>query len=125
MEAGEKGAAMGASVVTYNPYSKTYRACIHSWKLWWWKIIVDDECACDLFTIIGQPVPRKASDDSSSSLQVPGSRNRVPTHHIRELARGKFLLNIDDITLLDCIGEGSSIISLTSSELSSVLTQHS
>ena len=48
MEAGEKGAAMGASVVTYNPYSETYRACIHSLKPWWWKIIVDDECACDL-----------------------------------------------------------------------------
>ncbi|CAI8040127.1 Neurotrypsin, partial [Geodia barretti] len=95
MEPGEKGAAMGASVVTYNPYRKTYRA--------------------------GQPVSMKASDDSSSSLQVPESRNRVPTYHMRELARGKFLLNIDDITLLDCIGEGSSI-SLSSSELSSVLT---
>ena len=67
----------------------------------------------------------KASDGSSSSLQVPGSRNRVPTYHMRELARGKFLLNIDDITLLDCIGEGSNIISLASSELLSVLTRHS
>ena len=72
---------------------------------------------CNLVTIIGQPVSMKASDDSSSSLQVPESRNRVPTYHMRELARGKFLLNIDDITLLDCIGEGSSI-SLSSSELS-------
>ena len=79
---------------------------------------------CNLVTIIGQPVSMKASDDSSSSLQVPESRNRVPTYHMRELARGKFLLNIDDITLLDCIGEGSSI-SLSSSELSSVLTWHS
>ena len=79
---------------------------------------------CNLVTIIGQPVSMKASDDSSSSLQVPESRNRVPTYHMRELARGKFLLNIDDITLLDCIGEGSSIW-LSSSELSSVLTWHS
>ena len=31
MEPGEKVAAMGASVVTYNPYRKTYRAGIHSW----------------------------------------------------------------------------------------------
>ena len=39
MEPGEKGAAMGASGVTYNPYSKIiYRAC--SLKLWWGKIII-------------------------------------------------------------------------------------
>ena len=29
MEPGEKGAAMGASIVTDNPYRKTYRAGIH------------------------------------------------------------------------------------------------
>ena len=49
---------------------------------------------------------KKADQHALSSLQAYESRARVPSHHMRELARGKFLVNRNDITLLDCIGEG-------------------
>ena len=74
-----------------------------------WLLLIESTVAYlfGIIIIIGQPVSLRVADDSSSSLQVPaGSRNRVLTHHMRELARGKFLLSSEDITLLDCIGEG-------------------
>ena len=58
-----------------------------------------------IYTTVGEPV-KKADQHALSSLQAYESRARVPSHHMRELARGKFLVNRNDITLLDCIGEG-------------------
>ena len=55
--------------------------------------------------IVGEQVSTTQTTESNF-LQVPGSRTRVPSHHMRELARGKFLVKSEDITLLDCIGEG-------------------
>ena len=53
-----------------------------------------------LLTMIGEA-------KTATSLHVPGFlRTRVPSHHMRELARGKFMVRTKDITLLDCIGEG-------------------
>ena len=37
-------------------------------------------------------------------------RIRVPSHYLRELTRGKFVINYVDITLLDSIGEGTTCI---------------
>ena len=45
-----------------------------------------------------------ASRNAASSLQV--YENRVPSHHARQLTRGKFVVQFKDITLLECIGEG-------------------
>ena len=52
----------------------------------------------------------RAATESSSFLQVPGGRTRVLSHHMRELGRGKFLVKGEDITLLNCIGEGVSLV---------------
>ena len=52
----------------------------------------------------------RAATESSSFLQVPGARTRVLSHHMRELGRGKFLVKGEDITLLNCIGEGVSLV---------------
>ena len=54
-------------------------------------------------------VPRStvdASNTSASSLHVYEKRPRVPSHRLRELTRGKFIVNYKDITLLESIGEG-------------------
>ena len=37
-------------------------------------------------------------------------RIRVPSHYLRELTRGKFVINYEDIILLDSIGEGITCI---------------
>ena len=55
--------------------------------------------------MIGVPAPVKVDNESSTLLQGHGQRTRVATYHMRELARGKFLIKSEDITLLDCIGE--------------------
>ena len=39
-------------------------------------------------------------------MAVYANRPRVPSHHVRQLTRGRFLVDFKDITLLDCIGEG-------------------
>ena len=31
----------------------------------------------------------------------------MPSHHIKELSMGNFLVTIADITLMDCIGDGT------------------
>ena len=46
------------------------------------------------------------SNRTTASIQMPGLRTRVPSHHMRELVRGQFLIQNKDITLMDCIGEG-------------------
>ena len=48
----------------------------------------------------------KATKDFTGFLQIPGLRTRVPSYHMRELVRGKFIVKNKDITLLDCIGQG-------------------
>ena len=42
----------------------------------------------------------------SASMQQAGMRTRVPSHHMRELVRGQFMVLKRDIAILDCIGEG-------------------
>ena len=59
----------------------------------------------------------------ASLLGVAWSRPRVPSYRRRELARGRFLIKSENITLLDCIGEGLQIISLVDFKLS--VTFHS
>jgi hypothetical protein len=44
------------------------------------------------------------------NVPVAWTRRRIPSYNMRELARGKFLVNSEDITLLDCIGEGVAVL---------------
>ena len=39
-----------------------------------------------------------------------GTRTRVPSQYLRELTLGKFIVKHEDITLLDCIGEGTFVL---------------
>ncbi|CAI8033836.1 Hepatocyte growth factor receptor, partial [Geodia barretti] len=55
---------------------------------------------------VAGPNPYMSTGLNTGLLQVPWPRTRVPSHHMRELARGKFLVKSEDITLLDSIGEG-------------------
>ena len=55
---------------------------------------------------VGDLVSAKGVVFPPSSLQVHGPRTRVPSYHMRELTKGRFLVSNEDITLLDCIGEG-------------------
>ena len=50
---------------------------------------------CIIFA--GDQVPAK---DSSGYLHLPVLRSRVPSYHMRELARGQFMVKSKDITLL-------------------------
>ena len=59
---------------------------------------------------IGDPV----SVELSHLLHQQGPRARVATYHMRELTRGKFLVKSEDITLLECIGEGIAELTLKS-----------
>ena len=43
----------------------------------------------------------------STTLQVHGLRTRLPSHKMRELRKGQFLVESKMITLQDCIGEGT------------------
>ena len=52
-------------------------------------------------------------------MAVYANRPRVPSHHVRQLTRGRFLVDFKDITLLDCIGEGY-IIRITQLQLKSL-----
>ena len=62
---------------------------------------------CIIFA--GDQVPIKVAKDSSGYLHQPVLRSRVPSYHMRELARGQFMVKNKDITLLDCIGEGQLV----------------
>ena len=42
--------------------------------------------------------------------QVPGPMARIPSYRKREFARGRFLVDSDDLTLLDSIGQGLSVL---------------
>ena len=61
---------------------------------------------CTFFA--GDQVSTKVSKDYSSHSQVPVLRNRVPSYHMRELVRGRFMVKSKEITLLECIGEGQN-----------------
>ena len=58
---------------------------------------------CTMYTDVPQP---PVTSVSGSSLEGYAARMRVPSHSLRELAFGKFIVKLDDITLLDSIGEG-------------------
>ena len=58
-----------------------------------------------LYTGIPQPT-RSTTDATQSLLQIHGKHTRVPSRHMRELTRGKFVVKYEDITLLEAIGEG-------------------
>ena len=90
-EPDEKQTMMDASTADVNTYSKE-KNCVQ----------LTIQCFLDNS---GEPVSLKAARDSGL-LQVPRYRSRVPSYHMRELARGDFLVKNEDITLLDCIGEG-------------------
>ena len=62
---------------------------------------------CIIFA--GDQVPIKVDKDSSGYLHLPVLRSRVPSYHMRELARGQFMVKSKDITLSDCIGEGQLV----------------
>ena len=54
-------------------------------------------------------MPRSTVDASNASGSPPHvyeKRPRIPSHRLRELTRGKFIINYKDITLLESIGEG-------------------
>ena len=53
---------------------------------------------------------------ASGSRQTTENRNigkRVPSHHVRELAMGKFIIKSQDIVLLENIEEGVSKVVVT------------
>ena len=58
-----------------------------------------------LYTGIPQPT-RSTTDATQCLLQIHGKHTRVPSQHMRELTRGKFVVKYEDITLLEAIGEG-------------------
>ena len=58
-----------------------------------------------LYTGIPQPT-RSTTDATQSLLQIHGKHTRVPSRHMREITRGKFVVKYEDITLLEAIGEG-------------------
>ena len=86
-----KSDAVGVSFADVNTYSKH---------------VEDYEMCQPCILFAGDQVPIKVSKDTSGYLQVPVLRSRVPSYHMRELARGQFIVKSKDITLLDCIGEG-------------------
>ena len=45
-----------------------------------------------------------------NSLAVYENRPRIPSHHVRQLTRGKFIIKSKDIALLECIGEGNNYL---------------
>ena len=51
-------------------------------------------------------VSNKEAGESTTLVQQDESRTRVASYHMRELAKGNFLVTKKDITLMDCIGEG-------------------
>ena len=51
-------------------------------------------------------VSNKEAGESTVSVQQDESRTRVASYHMRQLAKGNFLVTKKDITLMDCIGEG-------------------
>ena len=48
-------------------------------------------------------------NDSTNFMQVPVPKTNIRSYHVRELAKGKFLVKSEDILLLHCIGEGLSV----------------
>ena len=77
---------------------------------------------CTFFA--GDQVSTKVSKDYSSHLQVPVLRSRVPSYHMRELARGKFMVKSNEITLLECIGEGQNEPAILEAHMASHLFQN-
>ena len=53
-------------------------------------------------SIVGEAWP---ASESTTFSHI--SWTRVPSYRLRELARGKFLIKSGDITLLECVGEGT------------------
>ena len=52
----------------------------------------------------------KATKDFTGFLQIPGLKTRVPSYRMREFVRGQFIVKSEDITLLDCIGQGGLLL---------------
>ena len=56
----------------------------------------------------GVPLPGGSDNcNQGNSLAVYENRPRIPSHHVRQLTHGKFVIKSEDITLLECIGEGN------------------
>ena len=53
--------------------------------------------------LVGEPV---SSSRPANSVPSYENRLRIPSCHVRQLTRGKFIVKYEDITLLECIGEG-------------------
>ena len=59
----------------------------------------------------GVPLPGGSDNgNQGNSLAVYENRPRIPSHHVRQLTRGKFVTKSEDITLLECIGEGNNYL---------------
>ena len=58
---------------------------------------------------VGVPRPLNDSQPSRESLEVgSGSlRTRVNSHYMRELTHGQFIINHEQLTLLENIGQGN------------------
>ena len=48
-------------------------------------------------------------NESTNFMQVPVPKTNIHSYHMRELAKGNFLVKSEDILLLHCIGEGLSV----------------
>ena len=62
------------------------------------------------FVILGEPVSStRPMNESTNFMQVPITKTNIRSYHMRELAKGNFLVKSEDILLLHCIGEGLSV----------------
>ena len=91
----DKNELFEASNSDSNPYSRLFL------------FIPEPELMCAFPTHTGVARPSGTTNtESGRSLHVPLYRPRVPSHYLRELTLGRFIVKQGDITLLDCIGEG-------------------
>ena len=57
----------------------------------------------------GEPVSTRPTNASTNSMKVSIPKTNIRSYHMRELAKGNFLVKSEDILLLHCIGEGLSV----------------
>ena len=70
--------------------------------------------------IAGEPVSRRPMNGSTNFMQVPVPKTNIHLYHMREFAKGNFLVKSEDILLLHCIGEGLSVC-VRSEQVSDIL----
>ena len=59
--------------------------------------------------VAGEPVSTRPTNALTNFMQVPVPKTNIRSYHMRELAKGNFLVKSEDILLLHCIGEGLSV----------------